>query len=81
MTEVRTDGAARGERSSLQLSRVATEEDKVKEEDAVKTVKFLSFSLSFQLFTCIESVEPTTNRAQNDACISSVEVRRRKTEG
>ena len=52
-----------------------------KEEDAVKTVKFLSFSLSFQLFTCIEPVEPTTNRAQNDACISSVEVRRRKTEG
>ena len=53
----------------------------VKEEDAVKTIKFLSFSLSFQLFTRIEPVEPTTNRAQNDACISSVEVRRRKTEG
>ena len=40
-----------------------------KEEDAVKTIKFLSFSLSFQLFTCIEPVEifphPTlSSRAQ-----------------
>ena len=35
IAEVRTDGAARGEPNVFGLSRVATEEDKVKEEDEV----------------------------------------------
>ena len=40
IAEVRTDGAARAEPSLLGLCRVATEEDKVKEEDEVSCLDY-----------------------------------------